>query len=484
MTPTDQFIHQLRPTRPRRIGDTLARGLPIVAATLFFLWPALWNGFPLLFSDTLAILGQGHAIVGKLAGRFEPTWLYDSSRPEIFSASLVFLHRGAALWPIVVVQAGLLAWTLWLVFRALCPRRPVILFLLLTAVLAAVTEVAWYASFVMPDIWGALFYLSFYLLVFVPGSLQRWERLVLAAVALWAITAHSSYLLIGILLCVLFLVAWRLRWPVLRGHGRQIAFCLGIILLAVAAQETVHWRLYGRASLFGHAPPFLMARLLGDGPARLYLEQNCATSSWFLCSHLAHLPTSDGEFLWDRKGIWLNATPAQQEQMRREQIPLLLATLRAYPVQQIAISTRNVLRLLVTLGPIDFENAPDFTPQNLDYAAQDLSLRYRLTPQSRNQMPQAISQRLQLPMLAVSALIVLLLLPWAWHKGELRLLGLASVIVVALLANAVLSGVLACVCARYEGRLAWMLALLAGLLLAACAGLTGVADVEPVESRL
>ena len=79
-----------------------------LAATLL-LWPALWNGYPLVFSDTGTYLSQ--AIEHYLG------W----DRPIFYSLFLLPLHMTLTTWPAIAVQALLMAHVLHLVRRTLLP---------------------------------------------------------------------------------------------------------------------------------------------------------------------------------------------------------------------------------------------------------------------------------------------------------------------------------------------------------------------------
>jgi hypothetical protein len=398
-----------------------------------------------------------------LRGMATPTWMFVSMRSEIYAASIYLLHVRALLWPIIVVQATLTAWVIWLVVRSLC-LRPLTVYLVLIALLCALTGVAWYASYVMPDILGSVPYLSLYLLVFVTESLRHWERAALAGVSCWAVTSHSTYLVVTALLCVLFTLLWLGRWVAMRGRGVGLGRMVGVVLLAAAAQMVVHARLYGRPSLFGNPPPFLMARLLGDGPARLYLQQHCSTLPWTICLHANDLPRTEGDFLWTPGGIWQTATLPQRDSLRREEMPLLWDTLRSYPRQQMARSWSNFVELLTTVGPWDFWNYGEFTPRNLDFALPGLSTRYPKTRQARSAMPLQFFRRLQGPVMVISVLTILALLPWLWRSGTPRLPGLVATIVIVVPLNALLCGVISCNDPRLQDRVGWLVVFLAGLM--------------------
>jgi hypothetical protein len=277
---------------------------------------------------------------------------------------------------------------------------------------------------------------------------------------------------LGCGLCVVFGLLWLAVWRNVPGHGRRVLLIAALMMLAAGLQATVHGVLYGRPSVFGRPPPFLMARLLGDGPARKYLQEHCASSPWVICSFTgsfasATLPNNDAEFLWAPHGVWQTASMAQREQLRKEQMPLLLATLRTYPLQQMQRSGENFVHLLVTMGPDDFWNYDTFTHNNLEYAAVGLSGRYLATRQAHNDLPQRLAMHIQLPTIAASVCVIAALLPWAWRRRQWNLIGLAAVVLFILPANAFLGGVVSCVAPRYQGRIAWLAMLLAGLMIAA-----------------
>jgi hypothetical protein len=91
--------------------------------------------------------------------------------------------------------------------------------------------------------------------------------------------------------------------------------------------------------------------------------------------------------------------------------------------------------------------------------------------------------------LEVSLLIDAVLLPWAFYRRQRRLLALAATVLMVVPMNALLCGVISCTDPRLQDRIVWMIALLAGLLLAvwlqggelpdsACAGQSAVQPIR------
>ncbi len=304
-------------------------------------WPALFNRYPLLFPDSMTYIEDGRLIaravfLHKLSD-------YYGFRSFIYALGIYLFHWNVTLWPVVALQALLTAYVIWLVVRSILPRQTVRCYLIVCLLLSAFTSLGWFVSLIMPDIFGAVAYLCIYLIVFARESLSRLERIALMLIAWWGVCAHATHLMLAAGLCVvlvLSLLLWRgsmpFRWKVL---GEVAA----IILLAAGAQVALNAYLNGEPSLNGERPPFLMARILADGPGRWYLQQHCGELKFAICSDVNNLPQDPDDFLWNENGIWATADDEKQKKLRREEIPFVLATLRAYPRAQISRSAGKLL---------------------------------------------------------------------------------------------------------------------------------------------
>jgi hypothetical protein len=444
---------------------SLGRLAAIVVAALVLCWPAFWNRYPLLFPDTMSYLASGHGITVVLRGGHLPAWAFALERSEVYSIFIYLTHRGTSLWPIVFVQAAITAWVVWLVVRSLCQRSPVAVYVVLVVLLSYFTSIGWYVSDLMPDYLAPLAALCVYLLVFALETLQRWEKIALVLVACLALASHTTHLVLVAGLCVLLALLWLVRWKVMQGRGRALWLIAGIMLFVVALQMAIHKKLYGHASAMGIPPPFLMARVIADGPGKLYLQQHCPTLTWTICSSVGNLPDVEEDFLWKTGGIWSSSDLEQRQRLRNEQMPLALATLREYPHQQIAKSWVSFWDAMITLGPADFWAFPPLTPHGLDFATTGLDKSYARTRQSHSAMPQDFFRKLQLSVIAASLIVALLLLVRGWRRLPGRFIGLAVIIFFIIPANAFIAAVLSGIFARYQGRVAWLLFLLAGLLI-------------------
>src|ERR1017187_1734000 len=302
---------------PARIG----RGLVAAAGAALFTWPALLNRYPLMSPDSVSYLGDGRGIARAL---FLHRLGVSAMRSEFYSLGIFPFHWNVTPWPIVAWQALLTAWVLWLTLRSVLPhlaaRRFVATFLILVALLSLLTSVSWYVSLPMPDILGPLLYLAMYLLVFARETLSRGERWALSALAFWAITAHSTHLMLGAGICLLLALLLLFHRPLVAGRALAIGALALLLALAVTAQLALHRFLYGHATLNGNHAPYLMARIVADGPGALYLRQHCATFDWAICSSVGHLPDNDDDFLWADGGVWAGADARTQQRLLAEEV--------------------------------------------------------------------------------------------------------------------------------------------------------------------
>ncbi len=162
---------------------------------MLLLWPAFWNVYPLVFSDTGTYLTQAiHRYLG---------W----DRPVFYSLFLYPLHLQRTLWPPIVAQAVLAAWLLHLLRRVLLPDRSAWALLVLGTGLTVLTALPFVASQLMPDVFTSLLVIAISLTVLTPERLSRTEAGLLLPITSFMIAAHQSHVLLAaaLLPCVLML---------------------------------------------------------------------------------------------------------------------------------------------------------------------------------------------------------------------------------------------------------------------------------------
>lgn len=459
----------------------------ILMAGLLMSWPALYNGYPLLYPDSMSYL-QGGALVWRALWQHRFATEYDG-RSLVYGLSILPLQGNGAAWPIVAFNALVTAYVLWLVLRSILSKATAIHYFGLLVPLSLLTGLGWFVGWIMPDIFGPLLYLSIYLLVFA-GELSGRERAAVDLIAWWAAAAHITHLVLAAGVCGALVVVFLLRRQFTGVRLRAIGGVLLILLAAAGIQVALHTYLYGEPSLRGKGPAFLMARIIGDGPGKRYLQRHCGQMNLAICNRLDELPDNAGDFLWADKGIWLNSSLEEEEQLRRDEIPLVLGTLREYPREELVIAAGNFWRQLQSFALSDYD-ANAWTLEMMDTVVPGGRAKYVRSRQHRERLHEDFFTRLQRWTVAASLAMIgasFLVMGRRWPS---RVVGLAAVIAFVVIANAAVTGILSNVEDRYQGRVIWLVPLLAGLLLLAwldqrrsSGALAPSASIEGVHSTM
>jgi hypothetical protein len=435
-------------------------GAAVLLGALFMAWPAFYNGFPLLYPDTMTYVDDGRIVAHAIF--LHQLSDYYGMRSFFYSLVILPLHWNVMLWPVVALQCLLTAYILWLVVRSFQPRQTIPPYFALVLLLSLFTGMSWYASLIMPDILGPLLYLSIYLLVFAKDTLTRTERMSLYVIAWWAVTSHATHLLLAAGMCMILALLLAFARRAFRLRVRPVCEVAAIVVLAAAAQLALHGYLYGKPSLNGERPPFLTARIIADGPGRWYLEKHCGELKWAICDHVHNLPDDPDNFLWAANGIYQNASDDENLRLQEEEMPFVLATLRAYPREQISRSAANFWGQLTTFGFADLDASGWVLDQFASVLPRARSS-YVVSRQARNALPLDLLASIQFWAVMLSLGVIAVFVPLLWRSHSSRIAGLGVVIVSMIVANALVTGTLSMVEDRFECRVIWLAPLLAGM---------------------
>jgi hypothetical protein len=277
-------------------------------------WPALFNRYPLLYPDSMTYLEDGRLVARALF--LHQLSDYYGMRSLIYSLGILPFHWNVTPWPVVALQAFLTAYVIWLVVRSILAKRTVACYLALVALLSLLTGLSWFVSLIMPDILGSVLYLCIDLLVFARETLTRAERVAVMLIAWFAVASHATHLMLAAGLCVLLALLLLLRHRSLHPRLRAVGEVAMIIVLAAAAHMALHGYLYGEPSLNGGRPPFLMARVIADGPGAWYLQQHCGLVKLAICDYVQDLPNDPDDFMAERLGGYSKAASSRGSAVR------------------------------------------------------------------------------------------------------------------------------------------------------------------------
>lgn len=455
---------EAHPTRDTRTAWQFGEAGLLASATLLMLWPALYNGFPLIFSDTGTYISQ--------AMEFHLGW----DRPPFYSFFILALDWGQTLWPPTILQCVAAAWLIRRVHRMITPDAGIVAGCLLLVPLATLTSLPWTAAQIMPDIFTPMMVLALAILVLDVQAGTRERRVLMAIIGL-AITVHLSNPPIYAGLCVTSLAACSLRG--IRVPWRHVLIPFGLGVLALVGVNVIA---SGRISPSPYGSTFLLARLLSDGPARATLARDCPQTHWALCADQAAIPHLADNFLW-RADSPLYRAGGPVKLIDQTQA-IVVDTIVAEPGAVLRQAAVDFVRQLITftpgsgLRPWRKTAAPTIERDIAAPAADQFSRSLQANGRLRVPEPlRLIADGLAVLGMALTALFVVVRIVavarrQVVHHGRLlhdrllhdRLFVFSAMVLLALLGNAAVTGALSGPHDRYQSRLVWI-AVLSGALI-------------------
>jgi hypothetical protein len=402
--------------------------------------PAIWNRFPLLQYDT----------GGYLARWYEPYLV-----PSRAVAYGLILNAGAALsfWPVVLGQSALTVWVIALILRVHgLGGRPGLL-AGIVAGLSVFSTLPWLTSILLTDIFAGLAVLALYLLLLRANDLNGREQTGLVALIAVSVATHSATFAVLLTLLtaatLLSLVAPG-RLPRRRLGNGALAIALGATLV-FAANATVTKRLTwtpgGFALSFG--------RMLQDGIVKKYLDEHCPKARLVLCAYKDELPRDADEWFW---GSALFDKLGRFKGLDHEMERITLASLAEYPLLQIKTAAIATARQLIDVRTGEgVVNSIWHTYGIVERYRPGLVPEMRAARQQHGEINFTLINRVHYPVALACLLLVPLIGGYMLRRPEMRELGeLATVCLLALLANAFVCGTLSNPHDRYGARLIWL----------------------------
>jgi hypothetical protein len=450
--------------------STALHAVLVMLGAVSLSWPAIYNGYPLMYWDSVSYLASGRMVArALLLHRLLTT---SGMRSVFYSLAIFPLHWGATPWMVVAMQCLLVAWILWLVVRSIAPSSKVTGYILLMLLVSLLTSGAWEAAFMMPDILAPVLCLAIFLLVYAGDTLSRVERIALSLVAWLCITAHGSHLLLAGGLCLLLVLAGavelKLHKQAFRARDfKAVGQMVVIFIVAVASQVAVYSLLFGKPSLNGPHSPFLLARVTSDGPGLWYLKHHCPQAHWAICDDLSSISAVPDSFLFAPTASYMTNTDSVKRRIDAEEMPLVLAILKAYPRQEFRHAAANFDSQLKAFDLSGFELNQAMLDL-LNMSTPQLTLGYLGSRQARYALPLDSLSRLEFWVVIASLAVIGRLVPFSLSPASRRMAGLSLLITATIIGNAFITGVLSEPLARYQCRVIWLVPFLAGLLLLDC----------------
>jgi hypothetical protein len=436
------------------------------------MWPALYNGQPFFFPDTLTYVEGADAGMRKITGSATSWAPVDehaagteaqtkdksvlAGRSVYYGALLYLGDKVDHFWFTVLLQAALLMLAMGLYLRTLevtvWPELAIA-----GVAMGVLTSASFYVSFLMPDVFAAVTLLVCAGLIGA-RSPNRVEYCLWTCLLVFSLISHSSHVLIATVLLMLALLVnlFRRSWA----NWRGLAVIGGCLVTAAAAESAFNIAV---THLVGSPPlrsPFLMAHAIEDGPGYRYLRDTCPENGFKLCEYLARLPVPAEEFLWSRSpgGVFATASVPVRRELSAEQLRFIWAVLRYDPAGMASDSLKDMARQLASMRLTEFT-----TPAYLDIKPASLPARYvpafLASAAYRGVMPTRGPVVIQLITFGAGAAVLTALFTWPRlrrHVGREQLCMLA-VLPAGVVVNAAICGCLSGPHDRYQARVAWLI---------------------------
>ena len=412
--------------------------VPLAAAML--VWPALWNGYPIVFADTGTYLSQAIH------------WYLGWDRPPFYSLFMLPLHMTVSTWPVVGAQALLAVWVVRMACRALLPRYAERWLPLVVLPLAVATWLPFLVCQLMPDVFTPL------LVLVLCVGLRGWRWVAFAA---FAIAAQQSSLVLSM---VLLTAPWL---GSARPHTKPAMAAFMAPVLAVIGLLAVNLIGHGRLAISPFGNVFVLARVIYDGPGMDVLRRDCPEAGWRLCRFLDRFPAISDEFLWRSDSPIVLA--GGHKAVSAEANAIIAAALWAEPARELGAVLANAAEQLTRFASGDGLEAwpTEVTPWiERDFPPAERA-RYAAGSQARGLLmlpPWLATLHAGVAITGIVACVALL--PFALrrrHKAA-RLLLLTLIV---LPASAMITGGLSTPHDRYQSRIMWLPPFVAALSAAA-----------------
>ena len=470
----------------------LLRSMVLVGLVLLFLWPAIWNRGPFFFMDTRTYIRSADAALNKVThtrtdwttedtNSVEGKNLHDvgqartRSLKEITKKGIMlgrslywslFLYLGAitgGFWLTIVWQSACVLVAIYITLRTLgYSVWPTLVFV--SVGLALVSDVAFFASFLLPDLFVGFVVLGSAILIAVQREMGREEIAAWWFFLSWAVLCHDSGLLTAASLLGVAVIGnlCRHSWS----NWRGLSIILLALITAYVGQSLVT---YGISRSTHQAPlrfPLLEARLIADGPGTSYLRATCPQSHFTLCEYVNDFPMTSEDFLFGTnpgKSVYEVASYERRRDLSAEQLRFSLAVLRYDPVGILRTGLLNTWAQLLDFSLSNFGYDAIFNDKMERTFPESAMVQIRSSLAYHEKFPAVVFSILNY-LFVICSLTYLLLVHLKILPGRIMNSLLKRVFVWAfagLVLNAAISGAISFAQPRYQARVVWIVPMVA-----------------------
>jgi hypothetical protein len=432
--------------------DKLSFLLFVLAGTIILLWSALYNGYPLVYSDSGEYIND----------------LCPVDRPSGYYLLILLTTMRSSLWLVVIYQAFFTSLLLfrnsYLLLRSdgLGKNISQLISITILSIVVIVTDISKYVSWVMPDIFTSWIFLGGILCLF---SSKWYDRLLAITAISIAFLTHSSHILIIFSsLSILFVIGFIYRIKIPDIWKRSISLAYIVTLLTIFAC-VLNFSLGLGFTLSRNKGNFIISKLVCWGVLSKTLDACGPTKEWRFYKYKkdfdAAIGKEDSWFLWyedspiHKMGDWV-------WQDQREQNEIIHCALKNYFPDILKASLIDTVRLLNCFDSNDglYSFA---SPQHYVYGAikNKYPTEHEYFLKSRQQRGLLVNVRLisiNEYIIQYGLIMIYIIASYFYlYNKEYKLSIILISLIIFIVLNGIILGSLSTVQGRYSGRVLWLI---------------------------
>ena len=424
----------------------------------FLIVPALYNGYPLTFSDTGTYIFSGFA-------QFVPV-----DRPLGYGLFIYALGKQInSLWVVIIIQALFVLWVSHLFINLIIPSLNTFFFTSgILILLSFLTGVSNYTSILIPDIFTPLSLMSVAVLLF-RCKLSLSNTLWLSLMIIFSCTLHFSNLLLIVgAIVVFFLVLFVTGAFRAIINRKKIIVLTTTIFLSWIAMPIVHY-IHGKDFVWSRATNvIIMGRLMESGVLKKYLNDKCPEPEIELCGKRSKIKQYAYQFLWDNDSPLYDSECLKKDWSicwieKDKEYALIIKDMMFTPKYLGMFSYDsfiNSMRQLFTFGIVDIASMNEGSSVQgvvASYYPEELD-NYKSTAQAKHTLTYGVKTLIQNIFVALSfvAICIIFFLRSFRNIFSTPINYFLIFVLIGLIVNAFICASFSGLVDRYQGRVIWI----------------------------
>lgn len=429
--------------------NLLSKSLTIFISSLLLLFPAFYNSYPFVFSDTGTYISSG----------FEN--IVPDDRPIFYGLLIRHTSLAVSLWYAILFQSLLVSFVLFDFVTLFIHKKKIqiVTFLALIFFLCLYSALPFLTSTLLPDIYTPIVFLLSLIILFKTKFTKK-QYFFYSILFLYLSLTHLSNLIsLSILSVTLILIKALCKNKILISTFRIKYFSILVFSLWFLLPLINSFFGYGfNRNKASHV--FIMGKMVDNGMLSVYLKSDPEAKKYALYSFKDSLPTNAADFVWNPNSPLYKTGGWEKNKIEYDAIINDIIKSPKYWQYLIGISIIETLDQLAhnNFG-IDFGAYKDGSPpyEQIKYHYKNDCRNYVMSRQFNSNIQIDFNSRsgLQNIYIAIGLCFIFVKLFLYGMQNKIALIGMISILFIVY--NAFATGAISCVADRYNSRLSWII---------------------------